>query len=171
MARGSFPYVFVTSVMAFAIAGMLWGVFNDGLVLPIVNQAEWQSTNTYVSMSRSYIRTSWEWLPFVILFGLGLTNIIAARARASAADVILRTVAVFVVHFFMVLWVFTFPEIGGELFTIFQNTPEMTEAGYMTAGTIAFELGIGYAPALFAIGIDIWYIVAPIRADFFGGIR
>ena len=163
--------MFVTSVVAFALAGMLWGIFDTGMVQPIIDRASWSTGSDAALMAREYVRISWKWLPLIILFGLGVTNLIAARARTSSSSVILRTVAVFVVHFTLVMWALAFPELIDEIFGIFQNTPEMAEVGYAQAGNIAVDLGLGYGPALFAIGIDIWYILAPIRADFFGGVQ
>lgn len=171
MARGSLPYVFVTSVIAFALAGLLWGLFDSGMIQPMLDETAWQTGSESAMMSRGYVETTWTWLPAIVLFGLGLTNIVAARAQTSSSSIILRTVTLFVAHFFLVLWVFVFPEIIDELFAIFQNTPEMAEAGYDTAGQYAVDLGMGYGPALLAIGIDMWYLTAPIRTDYFGGVR
>lgn len=168
---GSLPYVFLTSVIAFALAGMLWGIFDSGMIQPILDRPTWMSGSETAMVSRQYVATSWQWLPAIILFGLGLTNVIAARTVTSSTSVILRTVTVFVVHFLLVLWAFVFPEMIDELYIIFLNSPEMAEAGYETAGSYVVELGMGYGPALFAIGIDLWYLAAPIKNDYYGGIR
>lgn len=171
MARGSLPYVFITSAISFALFGLMWGVFDTGMIQPMLAENTWQTGSEFAMMGRQYVSTSWEWLPFVILLGLGLTNIIAAKARASASSVITRTVTLFVVHLLLVLWAFVFPGLIDELYQQFATTPEMAEVGFDTGVRYAYELGLGYAPAILALGTDVWYVTAPIRADYFGGVR
>ncbi len=174
--QNSFPYVFILSVIGGSLSMVLWGALETSLVDAITQQDQWMSGRTFAQIAQETIILSWEWLPFILLLGIGMEWLIASRLPGpSSGNIAIRAFTLVIVNALMVLFAFVFSLMGGPIFELARDggtaTDALQELSWLWIVAYAEDIVAAYVPAFFIIAADVYYFWAPIRDDVFGGIR
>jgi hypothetical protein len=159
----------LTGAVTMGLASFLWGIFETGIVRRIMNRPIWADAGQYGSIGQQYVATSWDWLLVLVLLRLGLEVLVASRGTGGSGYLIVATVFLLFHHVLLVFWMFTLPEVVGQLVSITGDLP-ITNV-YASQIDAAHEGGTKWAPTLLALGADVVYLAGPIQRDVFGGFR
>lgn len=174
MARdlGSLVWAFVTGIFAFAFNGLLWALFDDELADHLMQMSLWQTGSDPAMIAREWVQLAWQWEPLMVLLGMGIEALIAARLTGdSSSNIIVRTFGLFIVHVFMIFWAAIFPELLDPLFGVAMDMPEVTGSPMGQHIPWYHDLLFAYVPALVLVGANLFYLIAPIRDDVTGSVR
>jgi hypothetical protein len=171
--RGSLPYVFVDGLLAFILVGIFWGLFQTGVVAEITALPAWMEGSLQAQNSQDWILTAWDWLPLVVLIGIGIHAIVASRLVTSpSGSVAVRSFSLIVFHLVMLIWAYVFPEVLDPIFNIARDTQIIADAlnglGWMWIVDFSESVVYGYVPIGLIFAGDAFYIWAPIRDDVWG---
>jgi hypothetical protein len=134
-----------------------------------MNRPIWGQAGQYGSIGQQYVATSWDWLLVLVLLRLGLEVLVASRGTGGSGHLIVATVFLVLHHVLLVFWMFSLPEIVGQLLTVVEQIP-ITNV-YAAQIDAAHKGGTQWAPTLLALGADVVYLAGPIQRDVFGGLR
>jgi len=167
--QGSLAWVLIAGTISIGIAGVFWALMDSAFVAELVATDSWSaSAGTVPSLARDYVTTAWDWLLLIVLLRAGIESLVASRLVGVSSVMPKETVVLIMIHLLILMWALVFPEIGGELYEIASNTPEVAAAGYMEGVTLAWEWGFGILPAVLLVIADGWFLSAPIRNDMLG---
>lgn len=171
MARsGSLPYVFVLGLFTFGLIGALWGLLDTAMVDMLIQQSQWSSGSSQAMLIRQYIRQSWNALLLIVVLGIGVEAIVASRLdRVPSGNLAVRSFGLFSVHLLLVLWAFVFPTAIDPVMHVAQNTSAIGEAGFSGGYYLTTTVAYTYVPGMILVAADVFYLLAPIRSDTYGG--
>lgn len=171
MARsGSLGWVVIVGAISVAVSGALWGLFDSTFVDTLIATNIWDAPQgSVVEQGRRYVVQTWNWLLLIVVLRVGLEAMVASRLRGTATSLPKATMAVFIAHLLLVLWMLTIPEMGQPLYDMATNNnatgQAVADAGYDRGVTLAWDWGVGALPAILLLTVDVWYLSEPIRRD------
>jgi|GEM_PF-6150668 len=169
---GSLGWVIIAGGASIAIASAMWGVFDSVFIAELIATDSWSApSDSVVSMGRSYVITTWDWLLLIVVLRVGLEAVVAARLRGATSLLPVATLVLLTSHLLVVLWSLVIPEMAQPLYSLAMNDYSNALAamsGTKTAVQVGYEWGIGILPAVLLIVADGWYLSAPIRNDMLG---
>jgi hypothetical protein len=156
----------LAGVISIAIAGALWGLLDTAFVRDVTALDVWQApTDSVMAQGRAYVIATWNWFLLLPVLRVGLGALVAARLRGASTNTPASTLVLLIAHLLLILWMLTFPEIGGALYEQADTTAAVADSGFQAGVDIAWEWGVGIIPAVLLLITDVWYLSEPIRND------
>lgn len=163
------PYVFLSGVGAFVLAGALWGILETEVVRNITGLDTWGDDSQHAATARDFIKLAWDWFLLLVVLRIGIEGLIAARlVSTSNSNAVVHTFIILVFHVFMVIFVFVIGELFDPLFDVLFDFENDIPGSFVFPLTFARDITFAYGPSLFLIASDLYYLFAPIRDDVFG---